>query len=210
MAKPTSDTNIANLGLRLLKIDPVTSISPPDANSKAAASAAAWYDQARRETLEAHPWNFASKRMEIASEADAPAFEYTTKYELPADYIRMNRIGENWDDPEIDYEIEGDYILCDVETPLQLVYVYDFTVVSKMSPKFIGSMAFKLAALMGYEMTGNQSLVTTMNEQFMSSLTTGMSIDGQNRPTRRIQRSRLSEARQNTGSNKNWRSWGDT
>ena len=125
MAKPTSPTEIVNLALRLLKTDPVLSIDRPDDDSKEAEAGAAWYDQARREVLEDHPWNFASKRASIASDADAPEFEYTARYELPADFIRLNRIGENWDDPEQDYEIEGDYILANVDTPLMLVYVWD-------------------------------------------------------------------------------------
>ena len=216
MSRPTSDTNIANLALRLLKIDPVGSISPPDSNSKAAAAAAAWFDQAKRETLEAHPWNFALKRIEIASDATAPIFEYTTRYELPADFVRMGRIGEDWNNAELDFELEsGDgaddalYILCDVETPLQLVYVADVTDVSKYSPKFITSMAYKLASLMGYEMTGNQALVGTMNELFIASLSSAASIDGQNRPTRVIRRSKLADARRNTGTNRDWMHWSE-
>ena len=121
----------------------------------------------------------------------------------------MNRIGEDWDNPEGDYEIEGDYILCDVTTPLKLVYVYDITDVSKFSPKFITSLSFKLGSLMGYEMTGAQSVSEALEARFVSSLTTAASVDGQNRPTRRVQRSKLADARNNTGVNRNWRSWGD-
>lgn len=208
MAKPSSQTAIANLALGHLKIDPVVSIDPPDSDSKAATAAAKWYDQARRDTLEAHPWNFASKRTSIASESSAPAFEYTKKYQVPPDFIRVNRIGEKWDDPILDFEIEQDYILCDESTPLKLKYVYDIKDVSKFSPKFITALSYKLAAFLAYEMTGNASLVEAMENQFERAMTQAASVDGQNRPTRRIQRSRLRDARRNVGRYRDAQNWG--
>lgn len=207
MARPTSSTAIANLSLRHLKNAPILSINPPDEDSKAAAAAAAWYDQARRHVLEDHPWNFASKRVSIAAENDAPAFEYAKKYQLPPDFIRVIRLGLQWHSPETDYEIEGDYIICDVSTPLKMVYVYDFENVSKFSPKFISCLSYKLASFMAYELTGNASLVAEMESLYTKELTSAASVDGQNRPTRRIQKSKLVEARQNYGRYRNWQSW---
>lgn len=208
MAKPTSKTAVVNLALRHLKNDPVTSIEPPDANSKAAAAGAAWYDQARRDTLEAHSWNFATKRAQLTAEVTDPAFEYAKQYELPNDFIRMGRVGLDWDDPITDYEIEENYIICDEESPLDIVYVSDFENVSKFSPKFITAMAFKLAQFMAYELTGNANLVQVMEASFDKEITRAASIDGQNRPTRRIQRSKVRAARQNTARNRDWRRWG--
>lgn len=207
MTRPTSSTAIANLALRHLKNAPITSISPPDSDSKAAASCAAWYDQSRRHCLEDHPWNFATKRVEIAAENDEPVFEYLKKYQVPSDFIRVGRLGESWYDPERDYEIEGDYIITDVTTPLKLVYVYDFENVSKFSSKFISCLAYKLAANMAYELTGNASLKDGMEQLYRSELTSAASVDGQNRPTRRIQKSKLADARQNLGRYRNWQSW---
>jgi len=208
MAKPSSKTAIANLALGHMKIDPVVSIDPPDSDSKAAQSAEKWYDQARRDTLEAHPWNFASKRISVASEATTPAFEYTKKYQLPPDFIRVNRVGELWQDPVTDFEIEDGYILCDETSPLKLCYVYNIEDVSKFSPKFITALSSKLAAFMAYEMTGNASLVEAMENQYERALTSAASVDGQNRPTRRVQRSKRRDARKNVGRYRNWQSWG--
>lgn len=210
MATPNSKTAIVNLALGHLKIDPVTSIDPPDEDSKAAQAGEKWYDQARRDTLEAHPWKFASRRRTILADAAAPAFEYTKKYELPTDFIRVTRIGEDWDDPEREYELEDGFILCDVESPLKLVYVYNLTDASKFSPKFITSLSYKLAEFMAFEMTGNAQLVAAMAGQFDNSFMKAASVSGQNRPTRRIQRSKISTARQFGGRGRDWRRWGDT
>lgn len=207
MSTPTSSTEIANMALRHLKVTGVSAIDPPDTGSKNAAACAFWYDQARRAVLEDHPWNFATKRSEIAADATAPTFEYTTRYELPSDFIRVGRIGEDWDDPETDYEIEGGYILCDVDTPLQFVYVYNLETVSRFSPKFIEALAFKLATLMAYELTGNATLVEAMAQQYEATLQAARTVDGQNRPTRRVERSRLKAARMRTSKTEDWRRW---
>ena len=209
MAKPTSETAIANLSLSHLKVDPVLSISPPDSDNPNAAIMAKWYDQARRHTLEDHPWNFAMTRVTIASDADSPAFEYDTRYQLPSNFIRLGRLGLDWDNPERDYEIEGDWILCDIETPLNLVYVWDIEQVSKFSPKFITTLSYRLAADAGYEITGNSALVEVMEKQYQAHLTSAAAIDGQNRPTRRVQRSRFADARRNTSRFRDWQMWGD-
>lgn len=207
---PVYETHIVNLALSLLGIDPIVSIEPPDADSKPARSGALWYDQARRDTLQAHPWNFASARVEIAAQATGPAFEYSNRYQKPFDFIRINRLGQNWDDPIQDYEEEGDYILCNESSPLKLVYVYDFKQVGRFSAKFVTALAFRLAQLMAKELTGNDTLMTDMGVEFDKVVSQGMSIDGQNRPTRRVQRSRLADARTNTGIARNWRSWSTT
>lgn len=207
MSTPTTKTEIANLANRHLKNDTVLNIDPPD-DSKAAASMAAFYDQARRSVLEDHPWNFASKRITITAEVEEPEFEYTKKYQLPPDFIRVNRIGEKWDDPELDYEIEDGYILCDVESPLKLVYVYNLTDVAKFSPKFITAFSYKLAQFTAHDITGNPAVIAAMSAEYDKEIAQAASVDGQNRPTRRIQRSRIADARRNNGRFKNWQSWG--
>lgn len=195
MAKPTSRVSIVNLALSHLKTDAVVSIDPPDSDSKAAAAGAKWYDQARRHTLEDHPWKFASKRVNVVAETAAPLFEYAYKYQVPSDFIRVNSIGESWQDPIEDYEIEGDFILCNEAAPLKLKYVWDLNDATKFSAKFITALSYKLAAFMAYEITGNASAVTVMEDQYTNALTSAASVQGQNRPTRRVERSKLRESR---------------
>ncbi len=195
MAKPSSKVAIWNLSLSHLKTDPVVNIDPPDSDSKPASVGAKWYDQARRHTLEDHPWKFASKRAILVNETTGPEFEYAYKYELPSDFIRVSRIGQNWEDPVTDYEIEGNYILCNVPPPLYLKYVWDLEDVSKFSPKFVTTLSYKGAAFGAYEITGNANAVDAMEAQYAASLTSAASVQGQNRPTRRIEHSRIKEAR---------------
>lgn len=209
MPAPTSKTAIANLGLRHLKIDPVVNIDPPDRDSKAAQAASDWYDQARRETLEAHPWKFASRRKKLVADTATPPFEWAKKYQLPSDFIRLNYIGTDWRNPIEDYDIEDGYILCNEPSPLCISYVRDLSDTTLFSPKFVTALSYKLAAFMAYEMTGNAQLVGAMEGQFASAFTGAASVSGQNRPTRRIEHSRLRDVRRNFGRYRDYQRWGD-
>lgn len=209
MARPTSETQIANLALRHLQTAPILSIDPPDNDSKAAECAYDWYDQARRDTLEAHPWKFASKLASLAQDNDAPDFGYSARYELPADYIRLVQIGSDWRNPLNDYDIIGNYIHCGESAPLKIIYVYDLEDASKFSPKFITALSFKLAELMAMDLSGNAQFASAMAEQFTRSISGAMSVAGQNRPTQRVQRSRLADERRSLGRYRDYLRWGD-
>lgn len=208
MTKATAPVDIVNLALGHLKHKAVTSITPPDEGSKGAAAGAKWYDDILRYTLSKHSWNFAIKRVNIAAETTAPEYEYSYKYELPNDYIRTLNIGENWYD-EIDYEDEGGYLLTDEAGPLKLRYIFFQEQVTKFSSPFIIAFSLYLGGAMAYEVTGNATLKDILWKQADQVVQEAKSIDGQNRPPRRVTRSPLLEARQNRGRYRDYRRWGN-
>lgn len=196
MARVSTKTGIANLTASLLKVNAVTSIEPPDKNSKFATKAAQWYDEARREVLADHVWNFAVKRVQLPAAADTPAFGYGQKFLLPSDYIRVATIGDE-DDPETDYKVEDGHILSDITAPMDLRYVFDQEDVTKFTPNFIQLFARKLAVYLAYDMTGNRSMVQQMEESYQEKLSTAATVDGQESPpTHKIRRSRWRDAKE--------------
>lgn len=196
MARVTTQTGIANLTAGLLKVSAVTSINPPDTGSKFAKKAAQWIDEARREVLQDHIWNFALKRAQLPADATAPAFGYSARYLLPNDYIRVATIG-NEDNPETDYKVEDGYILCNLSAPIDLRYVYDQEEITKMTPNFIQLWARKLAAYLAYDMTGNRSMVQQMEEAYQEKLSDAKGVDGQESPpTHKIRRSKWKAAKE--------------
>lgn len=196
MARVTTKTGIANLTASLLKVNAVTSISPPDSNSKFATKAAQWYDEARRETLNDHIWNFAIKRVQLPAASETPAFGYGAKYMLPSDYIRVVSIGDE-DDPETDYKIEDGYILSNLSAPLDLIYIYDQEDITKYTANFIQLFARKLGVYLAYDMTGNRSMVDTMEKAYQEKLSVAATVDGQESPpTHKIRRSKWRDAKE--------------
>jgi hypothetical protein len=76
-------------------------------NTREARSCTVAYDSNRRAELRAHLWNFAVKRVVIAADSTAPAFEYTYAFTLPSDCLRVIIPLDN----ELDWQIEGRKIL---------------------------------------------------------------------------------------------------
>lgn len=196
MARISTKTQAANLMLSLLKVKAVSSIDPPDVNSKGANAAARWYDPSRREVLQDHIWNFALKRVMLPADTTAPVFGYNVRYLLPADFIRIATIGDE-DNPERDYKIEDGYLLCNVDAPLPMIYVYDQEDLTKWSDKAIQALARKMATYCAYEVTGNRSMVKEMDDGYKDILTDGTAIDGQDSPpTHAIRRSKWRTAKE--------------
>lgn len=211
MGAPTSKNDIANLALRHLKQSPVASIDPPDSSSKAAKSAAAFYDQARRTVLEEHTWNFAKKRTQISESSTTPAFGYDKQYPQPDGFIAVARIGTYEDEDNYDLGLDDDdvpVIQCDLTSPINLVWIKDVTTVSRFSPLFIEALSYKLAELMAYDLAGSKTLGERMSQKYEIALSKARTRDGQQRPPKRRQQSKILNARRNMGraaeSHKNW------
>lgn len=199
MSRVTTKTGLANLTASMLKVDAVTTIEPPVRGSKFAKLADRWYDETRREVLAEHTWNFAMKRVNLAADATAPAFGYTTRYLLPADYIRVAFIRDE-QFPETDYKIEQGYILTNSTGSLPLGYIFDQEDITQYTAKFIQCFARKLAVHLCYEMIGNQAAVERLQAAYISELSTTQTLDGQESPpTKRIRRSRWKAAKEARG-----------
>lgn len=189
MARVTTKTGVANLTATLLKIDPVSNIDPPQSGSKFARQANLWYDDTRREVLSESDWDCAKKRQQMAAESTGPAFGWTYRYLLPADYLRVSTINDE-KVPETEYEIEDGYLLCDIKGPLNFRYIYDQEDIAKWSPKLLQSIARKLAANTAYFMTGNRTFQQEKEDEYRLYLSESMTIDAQANPPKKVQKSK--------------------
>lgn len=195
MARVTTKTGIANLAITLTKGTPVTNIDPPDRNSKTAKAAAQWYDDARREALCENDWDFAIKRVQISA-SDAPAFGWIASYQLPSDFIRLSWIGDEENPLTSDhYKVENGFILTDEGEPLNVGYVYDIEDITKFSPKFLMAFVKKLSSYIAHAISGSLNMAGGLSEIADSDMSSAKSLDAQQTPPRRIERSRWRAAR---------------
>jgi hypothetical protein len=95
-------------------------ITEGDTSSKQAIYCIRYYDDAREETLAAHPWNEAKKRVILYQEQYEPIFGYDHSYAKPSDCLRILAVDDSLGSdvsrkrPGIEaWEVEGDYILSD-------------------------------------------------------------------------------------------------
>jgi len=197
MARISTTTGLANLTAGLLKVEAVTNIEPPDKGSKFARKAAQWIDEARREVLIDHIWNFAETEVSLPAASPAPtAGRFGSKYLLPPDYLRLAWVGDELI-PETEYKVKNGFIYTNLNAPIELGYVFDQEDISKMTPNFIQLWARKLAVYLAYDMTGNRSMIETMENAYQSKLSDSKSINGQESPPEyKIRKSKWTAAKE--------------
>jgi hypothetical protein len=151
-------TSICNQALLRLGAETISSLDDGTRNATLCSRA---YDVIRQEILRAHPWNFAMKRVTLSSSVGAPAFEFTKTYTLPTDCLRLWRLY----DLSIPYKLEGRTILCD-EASLSIIYIYDNEDESTFDPIFREALSLKIAAQLGYAITGSQTPVQLFTQMY--------------------------------------------
>lgn len=197
MARPTSPVNICNLALDELKQGPIVSIETPRSNSEFIF--ARWYDTLRQESLRAHPWKCATKRVILTPDtSDDPPFGYTYAYNLPSDWIRNVSIGDDYlKDLKRDFVVEDGQILAPAGTSssdgisLYLRYVYDLTNVAQMDSLFISYLVLNLANKLSTKFSVSPTIKQQIKEDFRDIQTEAKAVNGQDAPIKRVQYSRI-------------------
>lgn len=141
------------------------------------------YEKHRDDLLRAHPWNFATKRVELAASTDEPAFGFNYSYPIPSDCLRV--LGTDLSDDD-EYKIEASRrILTDAST-LFIKYIYKVTEVGYMDPVFTECLAFKIASDIAYSLSGSASLAELLYKQYKDKLSEARSFDAQEGSADRI------------------------
>lgn len=188
-----SEVDICNLALDQIKGGTIVSLESPETNTEALC--ARWYHQTRREVLRKAPWNFAIKRIILARNSASPIFQYADAYDLPADHIRILTINEQ-DAVDVDYEIEDNQILLDNSGgPLYIRYIFDQQTVTKFDALFTRLFYLELAMKMAINISGKQTFKNGLAAEIALALTEASAIDGQERPPKRKEQSKLLRAR---------------
>lgn len=186
---PASATEIANYALGVLGSKRITDIG--DTTSKNARITRLHYDQARREVLRSHRWNFACRRATLSQHADAPNWGYSYQYPLPADFIRLDQVNEVsvWATQRADwFEVEsgldesdnpiGTVLLINAST-VQVRYVADISDVSRFDPLFTQAFSTLLASRCARSITGSDSREAELRQQYEAiDLPKAQQVDG--------------------------------
>lgn len=169
---------------------------------------ARWYDITRKKLLREHPWNFAATRIVLAASSTAPAFGYDKSFPLPSDFVRLLQINDKrftYDVPSTSefYQLEGNSILTSdlftAENTLNLTYVKDFTDVPRMDPMFVNLLAHEVALAVAFKVTESNTNVQRLAKIKQEASRLAKAVDGQERPPRRIERSKSRHVRTSAG-----------
>ena len=172
----TSEVQICSNALLLLGAGTINSFD--DASDRALLVSNLW-PNAREAILRSHPWNCAIKRLALAPDAAAPAFDYSYQFTLPGDCLRILSVGEKGA-PQ-DYELEGRKILSD-ESTLYLRYIYDNDDVPSWDALLVQAAEAYMAMTCAYPITKSASMLEAMTSLWDLKLKQARNIDGQENP----------------------------
>ena len=154
---------VANRALTKLGSARITSLSD---DVKAARAVSSCFDDLRDAELRAHRWQFAMKRTSLAALVDAPAYGWDLQYQVPTDFLKLDMVNdqfpstilENYIGEELlDYVLEGNKILTNIEAPLKLRYIAQITDPNQWDPCFREALACRIAAEIAEDLTQNAS-----------------------------------------------------
>lgn len=166
-----SEARIASMALSNVGSSGIESITGTEAGAK---ECDLWYDFSRRQTLAAHDWNFARRRLTLAThDDDPPSGVWAYRYQYPSDCVKFRKIqnpaGEKADAIPFEIELSDDQSTKSILTNLDDavgVYTMNLTEVTLFSEFFVQLFGFALATQIAYPLTGKLELRKEMDATF--------------------------------------------
>lgn len=168
----TTAVSICNSALA--KVGAETIISLTD-NNERARLCNAQYEKNRDDLLRSHPWNFATRRVELAVLNTTPEYEFDYQFQLPSDCLRVLETDLPKD---MDWKIEGRYILCNTNE-LRIKYIAKETDAAKFDSNFVEALASKIAADISYSLVQSVTLRDQLIREAQDKLRYARSYDAQ-------------------------------
>lgn len=178
-----SAVSISNMALSLIgnKSFLITSLSEA---SEPARQCLLWYEPIRDATLQAHPWNFAIRRAELAQISDTPAYGYAYAYALPDDYLKVVQTDVAEEGMDENYRVEGllgstTRVLLSDEGEVSIEYIAKITDPNAFSPTFVQALVTHLASVICTPLTDSQSRAKELKEAYKEIVREARSVDAQ-------------------------------
>lgn len=137
----------------------------------------------RREMQELYPWYWGGARA-VLPETDAPAFGWLAAYIIPDDFLGMRRLydpNNTSSDKPVNFEIEGDKILCNVRSGIWIKYSADVTNLAKWRALPARAFAARLAMYASQRVTGKAGYFDKCAEAFRNAMSEATRADALHR-----------------------------
>lgn len=200
---PSTAVHICNLALDRLGQRSIASIDTP--TTEIETICARHYPSTRREMLRRFIFNFSKKYATLtASATKTPAFGFSHAYSHPNDFIRLLALGDITVNDDLApglFDLSEGYIFTSSGNggSLYIQYVYDAKDVTKFDPLFVRLLTLHLASNMAYKFTLKNSLIREIRDDAADAALAAAAVAGQEKPPRRIERSRIITLRRSLG-----------
>lgn len=163
--------DICNAALIHCGAEPINSLTD---ESKRARLVSIRYDQIKEVLLAKYSWNFAKVRAVLEEDSEKPAFEYSARYALPSDYVRVFKL----EDDTIKFKEEGKYLLTDASGELKLTYVKN-AVETEFNAMFSEVLSLAIADSISYSLVQSNTLKQRISEDYKELLREARSYNSQ-------------------------------
>lgn len=164
----SSVVNICNMAVVSLGGSPITSLT--DGTVESLLCNTIW-NNARRATLRAHYWNFATKRTQLAVEVTTPTYGYKYSFPLPSDCLRVIEVLD-----DRDYKVERKRIL--TNSPICYIkYIFDNEDIGQWDDSFIDLLVARLRVDLAFGITRSNSTVETAEKIYQMKLRIAKGVD---------------------------------
>jgi len=187
-----SQIEIFNRAIVLLGEERITA---PTQDTKAARELNAIWDTSRKALLRSYRWGFAMKRASLAALAAAPLAQFDRQFLLPADFLRLDFVGEFFVGASLtDYRTideseyamaqvaEGTVIETDMQAPLPIRYLADVADPNRYDALFTEAFAAKLAVDVANTLTNSTSAANGARTAFGLSISLATRVGAIERP----------------------------
>ena len=172
-----SETDIANIAFRLVGGTRITSLTQGTPNANAVQDL---YPEIRDHLLE-FPWNFTTKRVQLARSTTAPSFGYDYAYTLPSDWVFTISVHDN--DAAagtLDYrheQVASQNVITTDSLEVYLVYTHRETDTNLMSAAFRRALASALARDLAITIANSNVLEDQLSKRATKDLARAKSLD---------------------------------
>jgi len=189
-----SEVSICNQALTALGANTIISLDDDTTEAKLCKT---HYAPLRDAVIEAHNWTFATTWVNLAKSADPELSEFANAFPIPADVVRVIFVGEDYDHPNVAWQVQGNSVVTkDTTCKCQVIKIV--TDPNKFSPLFVQALAARLSADMAVAITSSRSLFELHMQVYGVKIKEAASTDGMQGKARRI-RSRWLERSRSQG-----------
>lgn len=178
-----SKIDIANIALGKLGEPLITSFN--DITSLPSIMFESLFDMYMDILVSKHPWNFATKRAQLAEKVSTPLFGWSKAFALPADYLTMVATKDYFS-----YKIElldNEKVLFSDQSIVQIKYISQVTNTALFPPYFSYLLAMFLCKELGATLAPSSLNLKSIGTEFNNALLEAKRLDSQEGTPDRIE-----------------------
>lgn len=153
-----SPAYICSAALNRIGADSITSLS--DSSKRGVLCNRLW-PVVRDAVLASRNWGITLERAVLTKDNDAPAYDYATRFQVPADMFLL--LGTDLP-RDARWVIENDFILCDYDA-LSILYIKDTPNSESFGPLLTDALVAAMAAELAYPITGSMQTKDSMDKE---------------------------------------------